>query len=116
MTWQNPILLWNKSNNDNNNTNNNNNSNNSNDNNSVVFFKNINLLRHSCFPEKFMIFSEAATGCVLWKKLLFKISQYSRESCKPAALLKTGTNQGFHLLSEQLILYWLFYYVEITNN
>ena len=91
MTWQNPILLWNKSNNDNNNTNNNNNSNNSNDNNSVVFFKNINLLRHSCFPEKFMIFSEAATGCVLWKKLFLKFSQYLQESRRLETLLKKET-------------------------
>ena len=42
---------------------------------SVVFIKKINLLRlrHLCFPEKFMNFSEAATEGVLWKKLFLKI-------------------------------------------
>ena len=33
---------------------------------SIVFVKKINLLHlcHRCFPGKFMIFSEEATGCV----------------------------------------------------
>ena len=37
-----------------------------------------------CFPEKFMNFSEAASGGVLLKKLLLKISQ---ESWRPATFL-----------------------------
>ena len=61
--------------------------------------KKINLLhlrRWSC-PWKFMNFSEAAIGGVLWKKLLLKISQYSQESCRPATLLKTDSNTGVFL-------------------
>ena len=33
---------------------------------------------HNVFPGKFMHFSEAATGGVLWKKLVLKILQYSQ--------------------------------------
>ena len=42
--------------------------------------KKINLLHlhHWFFPGKFMNFSEAATGGVLWKKPFLKISQYSQ--------------------------------------
>ena len=66
---------------------------------SVVFIIKINLLRlrHWCFPGKFMNFSEAATGGVLWKKLFSKISQYSQESCRPATLLKRDSNTGVFL-------------------
>ena len=38
-------------------------------------------------------FLEAATGCVLWKKLFLKISRYSK-SCRPATLLKGDSNTG----------------------
>ena len=53
---------------------------------SVVFIEKINLLclRHWCFPAKFMNFSEAPTGGVLWKKLFLEISQYSQKSYRPA--------------------------------
>ena len=66
---------------------------------SVVFIKKINplCLRHWCFPGKFMNFSEAATGGVLWKKLFLKISQYSQENCRPATLLETDSNTGVFL-------------------
>ena len=47
--------------------------------------------------ESFMNFSEVATGCVLWKKLLLKISQHSQESCRPATLLKADSNTGVFL-------------------
>ena len=66
---------------------------------SFVFDKKINLLclRHWFFPRKFMDFSEAATGGVLWKKLFLKILQFSQESCRPATLLKTHSNTGAFL-------------------
>ena len=66
---------------------------------SVVFIKNINLLglRHWRFPGKFMNFSGEATGCVLWRKLFLKISQYSQERCRPVTLLKTDSNVGVFL-------------------
>ena len=85
---------------------------------------------------EFMNFSEAAIRGVLWKKLFLKILQYSKESCRPATLLKTDSNADVfseyckifkniyfeeHLLTtasdflkqlqnrgEQLLLYWLF--------
>ena len=44
-----------------------------------------------------MNFSEAATGGILWKKLLLKVLQYSQESCRPASLLKTDSNTGVFL-------------------
>ena len=60
---------------------------------SVELIKKINLLRlrHWCFPGKFIIFSKSATGGVLRKKLLLKISQYLQEKCRAAILLKTGS-------------------------
>ena len=66
---------------------------------SVVLIKKINplCLRHWCFPGKFMNFSEAATGGVLWKKLFLKISQYSQENCRPSTLLETDSNTGVFL-------------------
>ena len=83
---------------------------------SVVFIKKINLLhlRHWCLPGQSMNFSEEATGGVLWKKLFLQILQYSQESWRPATLLKTDSNTGVflwrkHLLTELLLLYWLFY-------
>ena len=47
---------------------------------SVVFMKNINLLRLRCwrFLVKFMDLSEAATA-VLWKKLFLKILNFHRK-------------------------------------
>ena len=66
--------------------------------------------------------SEAATRCVLWKKLFLKISQYSQESCRRATLLEQTPTQVFsseyceifkntyfdeHLLTEQLILFYV---------
>ena len=102
---------------------------------------NLVRLHHWCFPCKFMNFSEAATGGVLWKKMFLKISQYSQESCRPATLSKRDSNTvAFlwillifkntcfeeHLLTvasdflkqlqntgEQLLLYWLFYEIQI---
>ena len=63
---------------------------------SVVFIKKINplCLRHWCFPGKFMNFSEAATEGVLWKKVFLKFWHYSQETCRPATLLKRGSNAG----------------------
>ena len=42
-----------------------------------------------------MNFSEAATEGVLWRKLFLKISQYSKQSCRPAYLLKRDFNTAF---------------------
>ena len=52
--------------------------------------KKVNLLRlrHWCFPGKFNNFSEAATGGVLWEKLLLKISQYSKEKMQSSNFIK----------------------------
>ena len=49
------------------------------------------------FPRKFMKFSEAATGGVLYKKAFLKNLQFSLESCRPATLLKTDSNTGVFL-------------------
>ena len=40
---------------------------------------NLVRLHHWCFPCKFMNFSEAATGGVLWKKMFLKNLQHSQE-------------------------------------
>ena len=57
--------------------------------------KKIDLLRLSIFPGKFQNFSEAAARGVLWEKLLLKISQYSKEKCRPPTLLKQTPAQVF---------------------
>ena len=44
-----------------------------------------------------MIFLEATTGGVLWKKLFLKHLQYSQESCRPATLLKKDSDTGVFL-------------------
>ena len=64
-----------------------------------IIIKEINLLhlRRWCCPLKFLYFSEAATGGVLWKKLFLKISQYSQENCRPSTLLETDSNTGVFL-------------------
>ena len=42
-----------------------------------------------------MIFSEAATGGVLWKKAVLNLfSHYSQGSCGPVTLLKTDSSEG----------------------
>ena len=49
------------------------------------------------FTGKFMKFSEAVTGGVLWKKLFLRILKYLQESCRPATLLKRDSNAGVFL-------------------
>ena len=70
---------------------------------SVELIKKINLLRlrHWCFPGKFIIFSKSATGGVLRKKLLLKISQYLQEKCRAAILLKTGSYSNTQVCSSE---------------
>ena len=111
---------------------------------SVVLIKKINLLclRHWHFPGKLMNFSEAATRGVLWKKLFFKILQYSQESRRFATFLKTDSKTGVFLWilqnlwenliqrtsankaasdflkqlqnsGKQLLLYWLFWGIAV---
>ena len=63
----------------------------------LTYYLKINLLRlhHWYFPGKWMNFSEAATGGVLWKRLFLKISQYTQESCRPATLFKKTPTEMF---------------------
>ena len=58
-----------------------------------IFYASVN----DTFPGKFMCFSEAGTGSVLWKKLYLQISKYLQESWRPATLLKIDSNKGVFL-------------------
>ena len=55
-----------------------------------------------------MNFSKATTGGVSWKKLFLKTLLCSQESCRPATLLKTGSDTGDLLWILQNFLEHLF--------